>query len=83
MNCRVLLVPALVLGALLCSCSPKGWTAWERTVIEQSDSVMYVCVMPEDSVILRAKSQDFGPKELSSAQLRTLIDKMYRTLRTV
>ena len=80
MNCRVLLVPALVLGALLCSCSPKGWTAWERTVIEQSDSVMYVCVMPEDSVILRAKSQDFGPKELSSAQLRTLIDKMYRTL---
>ena len=71
---------ALVLGLFLCSCSPKGWTAWERTVIERSDSVMYVCVMPQDSAFLRAKSQNFGPKELGSAQLQTLIDKMYRTL---
>ena len=59
----------LLLIAVSCT-SRSGWTAWERTVIEQSDSVMYVCVMPEDSVILRAQSQDFGPKELCSAQLQ-------------
>ena len=41
---------------------------------------MYVAVMPEDSAILRAQSMDLGPKELASAQLQTLLDKMYRTL---
>ena len=69
-----------VLGLVISSCSPKGWTAWESTVIERSDSVMYVCVMPQDSVILRTISKDLGPKELESAQLKTLLDKMYRTL---
>ena len=71
---------ALVLGLVISSCNPKGWTAWESTVIERSDSVMYVCVMPQDSVILRTISKDLGPKELESAQLKTLLDKMYRTL---
>ena len=41
---------------------------------------MYVAVMPEDSAILRASSTDLGPAELASAQLQTLLDKMYRTL---
>ena len=71
---------ALALGLFLCSCSPKGWTAWEKTVIERSDSVMYVCVMPQDSAILRASSRNFGQEELQSAELKTLLDKMYRTL---
>jgi N-formylmethionyl-tRNA deformylase len=70
----------LTLLLLLCSCGPKGWTSREKTIIEHSDSVMYVCVMPKDSAILRAPSRDLGQKELSSAQLRTLLDKMYRTL---
>ena len=47
---------ALLLCALSCQRDP--WTAWERKVITQSDSVMYVTVMPEDSVILRARSRD-------------------------
>ncbi len=71
---------ALTLGLILCSCTPKGWTEWEKTVIERSDSVMYVCVMPRDSAILRAHSRNFGQEELQSAQLKTLLDKMYRTL---
>lgn len=68
-------------AVLFSACTSRsGWTAWEKTVIEQSDSVMYVAVMPADSAILRAVSQDFGPKELGSEQLQTLIRKMYRTL---
>ena len=67
--------------ALVTACTSRsGWTKWEQTVIEQSDSVMYVAVMPADSAILRAVSKDFGPKELASEQLQTLIQKMYRTL---
>ncbi|MBQ2171882.1 MAG: peptide deformylase [Bacteroidales bacterium] len=70
----------LVLVGLICSCTPKGWSEWEKTVIAQSDSVMYVCVMPQDSAILRATSTNLGPEELKSAELKTLLDKMYRTL---
>ena len=67
--------------AIITSCSARsGWTAWEKTVIDRSDSVMYVCVMPEDSAILRASSVDFGQKELASPELQTLLAKMYRTL---
>ena len=60
--------------------APRGWTAWEKTIIERSDSVMYVCVMPQDSTILRAPSQNLEPELLQSAPLKTLLDKMYRTL---
>jgi peptide deformylase len=67
--------------AIITSCSARtGWTQWEKTVIDRSDSVMYVCVMPEDSAILRASSVDFGQKELASPELKTLLSKMYRTL---
>ena len=75
------LIKILAVVALVSACTARGgWTAWEQTVIEQSDSVMYVAVMPADSAILRAVSKDFGPKELASEQLQTLIRKMYRTL---
>ena len=70
---------AVVLGFLFWG-SARPWTAWERTVISNSDSVMYVTVMPADSAILRAKSRDLGAKELESAQLKTLLAKMLRTL---
>lgn len=63
------------------ACTARGeWTAWEQTVIERSDSVMYVAVMPADSAILRAPSRDLQEAELQSAQLQTLLAKMYRTL---
>ena len=75
------LLKTLTVLALLASCSARtGWTRWEKTVIDRSDSVMYVCVMPEDSAILRASSVDFGQKELASPELKTLLAKMYRTL---
>ena len=75
------LLKTLTVLALLASCSARtGWTHWEKTVIDRSDSVMYVCVMPEDSAILRAPSVDFGQKELASPELQTLLAKMYRTL---
>ena len=75
------LLKTLTVLALLASCSARtGWTQWEKTVIDRSDSVMYVCVMPEDSAILRASSVDFGQKELASPELQTLLAKMYRTL---
>lgn len=75
------LLKTLTVLALLASCSARtGWTQWEKTVIDHSDSVMYVCVMPEDSAILRAPSVDFGQKELASPELKTLLAKMYRTL---
>ncbi len=70
-----------VLLLVTTACTGRGsWTEWERTVIERSDSVMYVCVMPQDSSILRAQSQNLGPKELGSPELQTLLAKMRRTL---
>lgn len=69
----------ILLLAVSCT-APRGWTAWEKTVIERSDSVMYVCVMPQDSAILRTPSRNLEPELLQSAQLKSLLDKMYRTL---
>ena len=53
---------------------------WEWTVIEKSDSLMYVCVMPEDSAILRTPSKDLTKRELASPALKTLLAKMRYTL---
>ena len=75
------IIRILALLALATACTARsGWNQWEKTVIDRSDSVMYVAVMPADSAILRASSTDLGPKELASAQLQTLLAKMYRTL---
>ena len=54
----------------------RPFTSFERTVIEKSDSLMYVLTMPEDSVILRAKSRDLTRRELRSEELSTLLSKM-------
>jgi len=70
----------IILLAVMACTGRSGWTAWEQTVIDRSDSVMYVAVMPADSTILRTPSQELGPKELASPELQTLLAKMYRTL---
>lgn len=70
----------IILLAVTACTARGGWTAWEQTVIERSDSVMYVAVMPADSAILRAPSRDLQEAELQSAQLQTLLAKMYCTL---
>lgn len=67
------IIAAAVMVLLLCR---KPFTAFERTVIEKSDSLMYVLTMPEDSTILRAKSRNLSRKELRSEELSTLIAKM-------
>ena len=73
------LIPLLLLLAAGCA-SRSGWTAAERAVIGQRDSVMYVCTMPGDSAILRAQSIYLGPRELGSPELKTLLDKMLKTV---
>ena len=71
----------LVLGAaLLLTACQAAFTDRERALIEESDSLMYVTVMPQDSVILRTPSVDFGEKELASPLLQTLLDKMRYTV---
>ena len=65
----------------LAGCTARsGWTEREMELIDQSDSLMYVTVMPKDSAVLRAVSVDLGQQELQSAQLQTLIAKMLHTV---
>ena len=71
----VFLCLALLPAFIACQ-NHKAFTDRERQIIELSDSLMYVTVLPEDSVILRTPSVDLGPQELQSSALRTLLDKM-------
>ena len=70
---------------------PYGWvraalgedllfTRRERQIITLSDPVMYVTVLPQDSLILRRQSIDFTEDELASPLLDTLIRKMHATV---
>ena len=69
----------LALCLLLVSCS--SWTPAERKIIDSSDSLMYVCVMPKDSAVLRAVSRDFEPELIGSARLRRLSEFMMHTVK--
>ena len=75
-----MLIPVLICLALLLVVLVWGnrpaFTERERLIINKSDSLMYVTVLPEDSVILRTVSIDLGARELRSPLLRTLMDKM-------
>lgn len=77
-TCLIVCSVALLLCALSCQRDP--WTAWERKVVTQSDSVMYVTVMPEDSVFLRASSRDIPERAFGTPELQTLIAKMLATV---
>jgi len=72
-------VAAALLLAAACG-SRSAFSAQERQIIEQQDSLMQVMVMPEDSAILRAVSADFTPAQLASPLLQTLLDKMLYTV---
>ena len=54
----------------------------QRTIIRQSDSVMYVTTWPEDSAILRTPCVDLSRSELKSRDLKKLIAKMLATVRS-
>lgn len=82
MNKRV--VPVVFLLAIVAVAAffifRKPFSPFERAVIENSDSLMYVLTMPEDSSILRAKSRDMSRKELRSPELETLLAKMLHSV---
>ena len=76
------LFPLLILIAVFLAFNrPKAFTKRERLIIRNSDSVMYVTVMPEDSAILRTPSVDLTQAELKSKDLKSLMDKMLATVR--
>lgn len=83
-----MLVPVLLamavafLAVVLGNRSGRPFTVRERRIIRQSDSVMYVTVLPEDSVILRRRSAELTPAEVSSPELETLLAKMLSTVRS-
>ena len=71
----------LALAGLVLSCKDKApFSAEERRIITEQDSLMRVLVMPADSAVLRASSVDFGPAELASPLLETLLAKMLHTV---
>ena len=59
-----------------------GWTAAERNILERSDSVMYVTVLPDDSLVLRTPSRDLTEDMLRSEEFRTLTTKMLAPVRS-
>ena len=76
------LFPVLILIAVFLAFNrPKPFSKEERLIIRQSDSVMYVTVWPEDSVVLRTPCSDLTKVELKSKELKTLMDKMLTTVR--
>ena len=80
-------VLAFLVGALiavifgLCR-NHRAFTKEQRLIIRQSDSVMYVTTWPEDSAILRTPCVDFTKAELKSKDLKTLMAKMLKTVRS-
>jgi peptide deformylase len=76
------LFPLLILIAVVMTMTrPKPFTKEQRTIIRQSDSVMYVTVWPEDSAVLRTPCVDLTKAELKSKDLKTLMAKMLATVR--
>ena len=71
---------ALVLSLVLNACSQNGWTERERTIIERSDSLMFVTLLPDDSVLLRTPSIEVRKQDLQSKELKTLMAKMLSTV---
>ena len=79
---RVLFPVLILIAVFLVFNRPKAFTKAERLIIRQSDSVMYVTVMPEDSAVLRTPCVDLTPAELKSKDLKTLLSKMLTTVKS-
>ena len=77
------LFPILIVASVFLAVNrPKAFTKAERQIIRESDSVMYVTVMPDDSAVLRTPCVDLTPAELKSKELKTLMAKMLATVRS-
>ena len=79
---RVLFPVLILIAVFMIANRPKPFSKEERTIIRQSDSVMYVTVWPEDSAVLRTPCADLTKVELKSRELKTLTEKMLKTLRS-
>ena len=83
-----ILLPALICLLAVCgfyfaaTLKTNRFTKRELQIIRQSDSVMYVTVLPQDSLILRAAAKDLPDALLQSEDFRTLCDKMLATVRS-
>ena len=77
-----LLVGALVAALTILWNNRRPFTPEQRLIIRQSDSVMYVTTWPEDSAILRTPCVDFTKAELKSKDIKTLMAKMLKTVRS-
>ena len=76
-----LAIAALAVLAGILFRNRSGWTEREREIITRSDSLMYVTVLPEDSLILRTPSLDVTPEMARGALVKSLSAKMLHTLR--
>ena len=70
----------LIVTMFISACNNNGWSKRELTIIDRSDSVMFVTTLPDDSVILRTPSVNVSMQELKSQELQTLMAKMLRTV---
>ena len=79
-----ILVPVLAcLPAAGChDTDTNGFTPQEQRIIRQSDSVMYVTVLPDDSLVLRTPVKDLTDKMLASEDFQTLAAKMLATVQS-
>lgn len=77
------IVPAIVLVVcFLIWGKGRTFTKEERTIIRESDSVMYVTTIGADSLVLRTPSVDLTSSELKSKDLKSLMAKMLATVRS-
>ena len=72
----------ILLAEGVLGCTSRAFTRGERTLIMESDSLMYVTSIDvkADSAILRTPSVDLSPRELASPELKVLLGKMLYTV---
>lgn len=78
----ICLIMAAGIPGCLFPAGHNAFTPQEQRIIRQSDSVMYVTVLPEDSAILRATVQDLPDALLRSEDFKTLAAKMLATVQS-
>ncbi|MBP5334052.1 MAG: peptide deformylase [Bacteroidales bacterium] len=75
-----ILICVVAVAAVLLLVFRRPFSKSERALILESDSLMYVLTMPQDSAVLRAQSRNFTRKELRSDEAKELIAKMLYTV---
>lgn len=73
------ILPAIALTLAGCA---KNWSAEEKRIINSDTDILHVYTIdnPEETEVLRSKSEDFSPQMLCSDEYRTLAAKMVATV---